>query len=286
MIWVFPVAPCSRILFVFRVLVPVNSPTCGSEKSLNSFTFPSTQRTKRSNDAFRVTQHCSIFRPVHSGINYIFEVLCALRPWRRRESDSHTAASVPFNRAALSGHALLRGLASHSFTPSRLSFCPRLRGIRFVIPYLFSGRGLGLPPRRLWLSTFISHCMSFTLLRLLCLLGPPGGFQVATTGKTKSSIGKVFPIDRAVQEITIDIHVVARRRLGFFCEEKMRRVSNAPQECLRGSSWFGLVLGLLLGLSLVFLLSPGFFGFVCPLGRLCLSRFLLSNLFSDGTPTE
>ena len=80
MIWVFPVAPCSRFLFGFRVLVPVNSPTYGTEKSFNSFTFPSTQRTKRSNDAFRITQHSGIFRPVHKGINKIFEVLCALRP--------------------------------------------------------------------------------------------------------------------------------------------------------------------------------------------------------------
>ena len=96
MIWIFPVAPCNRFLFGFRVLVPVNSPTCGREKSLNSFTFPSTQRTKRSNDAFRITQHSGIFRPVHTGINCIFEVLCALRPWRRRESDSYTTASVPF----------------------------------------------------------------------------------------------------------------------------------------------------------------------------------------------
>ena len=96
MIWVFPVAPCSRFLFGFRVLVPVNSPTCGGENPLNSFTFPSTQHKKRSNDAFRITQHSGIFRPVHMGINCIFEVLCALRPWRRRESDSYTTASVPF----------------------------------------------------------------------------------------------------------------------------------------------------------------------------------------------
>ena len=80
MIWVFPVAPCSRFLFGFRVLVPVNSPTCGREKPLSSFTFPSTQHKKRSNDAFRITQHSGMFRPVHTGINYIFEVLCALRP--------------------------------------------------------------------------------------------------------------------------------------------------------------------------------------------------------------
>ena len=98
----------------------------------------------------------------------------------------------------------------------RLALLPEVRGKRFVITYMFSGRGLGLHPRRFWFSTFISHCMSFTLLRLLCLLGPHGGFQVATTGKTKSTIGKVFPVDRAVQEFTNDIHVVARRRLGFF----------------------------------------------------------------------
>ena len=94
----------------------------------------------------------------------------------------------------------------------RLALLSEVRGIRFSIPYMFSGRGLGLPPQRFWFSAFISHCMSFTFLRLL---GPSGGFQVATTGKTKSTIGKVFPIDRAVQEITNDIHVVARRRLGF-----------------------------------------------------------------------
>ena len=29
MVWVFPVAPCSRFLFGFRVLFPANSPTCG-----------------------------------------------------------------------------------------------------------------------------------------------------------------------------------------------------------------------------------------------------------------
>ena len=40
----------------------------------------------------------------------------------------------------------------------RLAVLPEVRGIRFVIPYMFSGRGLGLPPRRFWFSTFISHC--------------------------------------------------------------------------------------------------------------------------------
>ena len=83
----------------------------------------------------------------------------------------------------------------------RLALLPEVLHIRFVIPYKFSGRGLGLPPRRSWFSTLHSHSISFALLRLLCLPGPPGGFQVATTGKTKSFIGKVFSIDMAVRDI-------------------------------------------------------------------------------------
>ena len=47
--------------------------------------------------------------------------------------------------------------------------------MRFVIPYMFSGRGLGLRPRRFWFSSLRSHSMSITLLRPLTLPGLPGG---------------------------------------------------------------------------------------------------------------
>ena len=100
----------------------------------------------------------------------------------------------------------------------RLALLPEVRCIRFVAPYIFSGRGLGLPPRRYIFSSLRSHSMSFTLLRFLCLPGPPGGFQVATTGKTKSTIGKMFSILMAVRKLIGNIHVVALRRPLFFAK--------------------------------------------------------------------
>ena len=79
--------------------------------------------------------------------------------------------------------------------------------------------------------------MSFTLL---CLLGPPGGFQVATTGKTKFTIGKVFPIDRAVQEITNDIHL-GDDCGGQFCGSvEPERFARGGVQCRRGACGHGV----------------------------------------------
>ena len=114
----------------------------------------------------------------------------------------------------------------------RLALLPEVRCIRFVAPYMFSGRGLGLPPRRYSFSSFRSYSLSITLLRFLCLPGPPGGFQVATTGETKSTIGKVFSIHMAVWEITNDIHDVARSRPWFLLSENaesQQRTARVPQ---------------------------------------------------------
>ena len=105
---------------------------------------------------------------------------------------------------------------------------------RIVFPYRFSGCWLGLPPRRSSFSALLSHSTSFTLLRLLCLPGPPGGFQVATTGKTKTTNGKEFSIDMAVRDINSDIHDVARWRTRLFFFGKTRCGESATH---RRSAW-------------------------------------------------
>ena len=51
-----------------------------------------------------------------------------------------------------------------------------------------------------------------------CLPGPPGGFQVATMGKRKSTIGKIFSVLMAVRELIGNIHVLALWRPLFFAE--------------------------------------------------------------------
>ena len=196
--------------------------------------FSSYTRKKRSSDAFHIVHHSGVFGPVHTGIDYILEASCALRPWRRRVSDSHTPASVPFRcvppprgttAQPSSGHALPRGLPARFLTvlqavgrqPTlRLALLPEVRCTRFVFPYMFSGRGLGLPPRRYCFSSLRSHSMSSTLHRLLCLPGLPGGFQVAATGDEKSSTCEVLHILMAVRKLISDIHVGRVCALGFF----------------------------------------------------------------------
>ena len=154
----------------------------------------------------------------------------------------------------------------------RLALLPEVLHIRFVIPYKFSGCGLGLPPRRSWISALLSHSISFTLLRLLCLPGSPGGFQVATTGKTKSIIVKVFSIDMAVRDINNDIHDVARSRPRIFV--KIRCGESATH---RVSAWglfgVGSWVGRFSSPSLVLLPSLGLFGLSCFRGCLGLLFF-------------
>ena len=94
----------------------------------------------------------------------------------------------------------------------RLALLPEVRCIRFVFPYMFSGRGLGLPPRRFCFFSLRSHSMFFTLHRLLCLPGLPGGFRVAAPGDEKSSTCEVLNI-----QLIGNIHVVARLAPFVFC---------------------------------------------------------------------
>ena len=65
---------------------------------------------------------------------------------------------------------------------------------------------------------------------------------MATTGETKSTIGKVFTIHMAVWEITNDIHDVARSRPWFFLSENaesQQRTAGVPRGLFRvwSSAW-------------------------------------------------
>ena len=128
------------------------------------------------------------------GINYIFEVLCggvgSLTPTLRlrcRSGVFHRRAAPPRSPlrarpSSWSSFPLLYVLWAVPLPgvgrqPSlRLALLQEVRLIRFVIPHMFTGRALGLPPRRYSFSSFRSHSISITLLRFLCL---PGRFPRA-----------------------------------------------------------------------------------------------------------
>ena len=115
---------------------------------------------------------------------------------------------------------------------------------------MFSGRGLGLPPRRFWFSTLRSHSMLFTLLRPLSLPGLPGGFQVAATGYEKVSTCEVHPILMAVRKLIGNIHVVALWRPWFLLRDE------AEKSATHDGSAYGLVSGF--AVRFVFALRPSF----------------------------
>ena len=127
----------------------------------------------------------------------------------------------------------------------RLALLQEVRLIRFVIPYLFSGRGLGLSPAA-WFSMLRSHSMLFTLLRPLSLPGLPGGFQVAATGYEKVSTCEVHPILMAVR----NIHVVALWRPWFLLRDE------AEKSATHDGSACGLVSGIAVRFG--FALRPSF----------------------------
>ena len=164
----------------------------------------------------------------------------------------------------------------------RFALLQEVRLTRFVIPYLFSGRGLGLPPLRFWLSTFRSRSTLFTLLRPLSLPGLPGGFQVAATGNEKVSTCEVRPILIAVR----NIHVVALWRPWFLHRDETEKSATHDR------SAYGLVSGF--AVRFVFALRPSFglrSSFLlrwvaCALGALCVPLCLvLTGCPFDGTPT-
>ena len=283
--------PLQQISFRVRVLVPVNSPTCGREKSLNSFTFPSTQRTKRSNDAFRTTQHSGIYRPVHTGINYIFEVLCALRPWRRRESDSYTAASVPFRCVPPPRGTTAPPYPGTPFFVVQLPTALRPPGCPFV---------QGRPPADVEARPSSSSTW-YTLRHSLHVLWPRAGSSTAAilvlyihlslnvihASSSSLSSGAAWwipggdngqdevhhrqgvPYRRAVQEITNDIHVVARRRLGFFVKRKCRESATHRRSASGALRGLVLCLAFSWGFLLCFF-SPRVSLGLCVLGVVCV----------------
>ena len=142
---------------------------------------------------------------------------------------------------------------------------------------MFSGRGLGLPPRRFWFLRW--------LLRPLSLPGLPGGFQVAATGYEKVSTCEVHPILMAVRKLIGNIHVVALWRPWFLLRDE------AEKSATHDGSAYGLVSGF--AVRFVFALRPSF-GLrpsfllrwvACALGALCVPLCLvLTGCPFDGTP--
>ena len=142
---------------------------------------------------------------VHTGNNYVSP----------SAASGATAATLPSKCippprgttcAALSGHPLPRRLAGHVLClpaclhfrgrpPASLSACPSSTTtsvtLRHVLQLLWPRPGL--PPQRHWVRSSFSSCHCTTFQRRLPLLGPPGGFQVATKASASPCPRRSFP---------------------------------------------------------------------------------------------
>ena len=137
------------------------------------------------------------FGPVHTGSDYAIEVHRGLHLQWRRERDSHTSVLVPYRCVPPPRGTTTQPWPGTSFLVSQVFSCvlqvvpfsgadrlPVFRHAflrqeprqRFVMPYYFSGRGLGLPCGD---TGCLQVSYRVTGSRFIVMAGLPGGFQAA-----------------------------------------------------------------------------------------------------------